>query len=137
MKRRSIVFLLSLLSLLIPSVTSYASLEMSLLRTLKMEKTPRDVAISVNGKWIYVLTDQGDILVYSADGRLSGKASVGKSPDRIEAGPREDMLFITSRAEKTVKVISLEFTWDINITGSPFKGRADAPVVIIVFSEFQ
>ncbi|MBW2480543.1 MAG: DsbA family protein, partial [Deltaproteobacteria bacterium] len=45
--------------------------------------------------------------------------------------------FATSRQKKTVDVIALNFIRKINVSGSPFKGRADAAVTFTVFSDFQ
>jgi hypothetical protein len=36
-----------------------------------------------------------------------------------------------------VEVIALDFIRKINATGSPSKGRTDAPVTVAVFSDFQ
>jgi hypothetical protein len=86
---------------------------------------------------VFVLTHQGEILIYSADGILNDKFTPGIHVDAIEAGPREDILLLTSRKNRTVKVITVNFICDINVSGSPFKGRADAPVVIAVFNDYQ
>jgi len=57
--------------------------------------------------------------------------------DAIQAGPGEDILLLTSRKNRTVQVITVNFIRDINVSGSPFKGQADAPVVIAVFNDYQ
>lgn len=119
------------------SVQTSARVEWNIQKTLKLEKTPIDVAVSRNGRWIYVLTDQRDILIYSGDGKLNDNIPVDKSVDGIKAGPRENVLLLTSKKDKTVQVLVLEFIQNIDISGSPFKGPADAPVVIAVFSDFQ
>ncbi len=38
---------------------------------------------------------------------------------------------------RQVKGLRLSFVQDIDIKGSPFKGPADAPVVITIFSDYQ
>jgi hypothetical protein len=118
-------------------VPSYATIEMCIQKTLKMEGEPRDVAVSLDGRWMFVLTDQGNILVYSADGKLNDRISVDKSIDGVQVGPREDILFLSSRKNKTVQVVTLDFIKNINVSGSPFKGAPDAPVVIAFFTDFQ
>jgi hypothetical protein len=95
------------------------------------------VETSVNGKWVFILTEQGEILIYASNGVLRDTIVVGDSIDGIKAGPREDILFLSSRRDRTVQVITLDFIHDINITGSPFKGPADAPIAIAVYSDFQ
>ena len=137
MKHRFVLFVSILLFLFPGSAESLATVEWNILQTLKIEKTPRDVAMSVNGKWIYVLTDDGEVLIYSPAGNLLDRISVGKTIDGIKQGPREDILLLTSRKDATVKIIALDFIKTINVEGSPFKGPADAPVVMVVFNDFQ
>lgn len=116
---------------------STAAVEWDILSTFTLEKAPVDMAVSLNGRLVYVLTDGGTIYIYSTEGTLKDKISVGKSIDRITIGPREDLLFISSSENKTVQLVTVGFVQHINVTGSPFKGPADAKVVIAVFSDFQ
>lgn len=114
-----------------------AAVEWDVVRTLKTEKKPRDAAISLNGRWVFILTDEGEVLIYSSNGTLKDKIAVGESIDGIKVGPREDILLLTSRKDKNVKIVILEFIQDINVSGAPFKGPADAPVAIALFTDFQ
>jgi hypothetical protein len=136
-KLRKTVFVLSLFIGVAFVSDGFSSVEWGIRSTLKLEVSPLDVAFSANGRWIFVLTDQGEVLIYSGDGRLNDKFAVGTHVDEIEAGPREDILFLTSRKNKAVQVITLNFIYDINVSGSPFRGLADAPVVIAVFNDYQ
>ena len=113
------------------------AVEWDIAKTLKIEKTPLDVAVSVNGRWVYVLTEQGSIVIYSGEGKLEDEVAVGKQIDGIKAGPEEHILYLSSRKNKTVQILVLDFIQNINISNSPFKGRIDAPVQIVVFSDFQ
>ena len=116
---------------------AFASVEWTVSRTLKLEKPPVDVAFSSNGRWIFVLTDEGAVDIYSADGKLNDRITAGKDVDGVKTGPREDILFLISKKNKTVEEISLDFIYEIDTAGSPFKGKDAAPVVITVFSDFQ
>jgi protein-disulfide isomerase len=57
--------------------------------------------------------------------------------DSIKPGPGEEILFLVSSKKKTVQLAVLDFVQDINSAGSPFKGAADAPVTIALFTDFQ
>lgn len=114
-----------------------AAVEWDVTKTLNIGKKPLDVAVSNNGRWIFVLTQQGSILIYSGDGKLEDEVSVGKHIDGIEVGPEEDILLLSSRKNKTVQILLLAFIQNFDNTNSPFKGRADAPVEIAVFGDFQ
>jgi hypothetical protein len=131
------ICLLALLLIAIVGSNSSAEVEGDIQRTLKLQEAPVDVAVSLNGKWFFVLTQTGSIQVYTPDGRLEGQLTVGSRVDGIRVGPREDLLLLTSRQDKTVQIMTLDFIRPVNVTGSPFKGPDDAPVVIAVFSDFE
>ena len=137
MKSKLAIFLLSAFIILTVLTHSHAEVEWTLHKTFKTQTPPRDVEASVNGKWVFVLTEQGQILIYASNGVLRDSIDVGNSIDSIKAGPREDILFLSSRKDSTVQLITLDFIQNIDVSGSPFKGLADAPVAIAVFSDFQ
>jgi protein-disulfide isomerase len=139
MKTKYVGFVfLSLFIALAVSVSSYAEVEMTVVRTLTLEETPVDTALSASGKYIFVLTDKGKVLVYTPDGKLNDTIPVDQSVDSIKPAPpgaREEILFLVSSKKKTVQIAVLRF--EIDTTGAPFKGAADAPVTIVLFTDFQ
>ncbi|MCG6946669.1 MAG: DUF6476 family protein [Deltaproteobacteria bacterium] len=137
MKSKFAIFLVTLVLLFTWLASSRATVEWDVVGTLNLKQKPRDAAIALNGRWIYVLTYDGEILIYSSDGKLEDSISVGKSIEGIKVGPREDVLLLTSGEDKTVQLVLLDFIQEINISGSPFKGNADAPVAIAIFNDFQ
>ena len=137
MKNRSGVFLLTAILLLTLSAMANGAVEGEVKKTLNLESPPLDLAASLNGQYIYVLTAQKNILVYSVEGKLEGKIPVGSQVDSIKVGPWEDVVLLTSKKNKQVQILLLEFIKNIDLSNSPFKGPADAPVQIAVFSDFQ
>lgn len=137
MKHPFAIFLTVLFFLSAGIAESLATVEWDVRKTLKIEKNFRDVTMSIKGKWIFVLTDKGEILIYAPNGKLKDRISVGDSVDGIKAGPRDEILLLTNRKEATVKIITLDFVFNINVEGSPFKGPVDAPVVIATFNDFE
>ena len=137
MKQKILIFLTTFLTIVVFSVESFARVEWDVQQKLKMDTPPLDVAVSTDGKWIFVLNDSGDILIYSLNGKLEDKISVGSHVDQIRGGPKDNLLLLSSRKNKTVEMLAIDFIQKINISGSPFKGPADAPVAIAVFSDFQ
>jgi DNA-binding beta-propeller fold protein YncE len=113
------------------------SVEWNVQKTLKLEAVPVDVAVSPDGKRIFVLTGKGQILIYRAAGSLADKIEVGSQFDHIEVGPGRDQLILNSSKNKSVQVIALDFIQSINVSGSPFKGPENAAVVIAVFDDFE
>ena len=114
-----------------------AAVETSLQNTLKTDAVPIDVTVSSDGRSTFVLTDDGKVSVYDEAGNLTDTFKVGAHVDQIDIDPSGERLFASSRRNKTVEIIQLDFISNINTTGSAIKGPADAPVTIAVFSEFQ
>lgn len=113
------------------------NVEWNILKTLQIEATPLDVAITPDGRRIFVLTERGQVLIYSSSTKVEGTIDVGTHVDRIKLGPRGQTLILNSGQNKTVQIVTVDFIQQINTAGAPFKGPADAPVVIAVFDDFQ
>jgi DNA-binding beta-propeller fold protein YncE len=114
-----------------------AAVEVTPQKTLKTEGVPVDVAVSQDGNLTFVLTDSGSVLIYDQMGNLTDTVEVGPYVDQIDIGPRGERLFVTSRKNKTVEIMTLDFIHEINTLGSPTKGPPEAPMIIAVFSDFQ
>lgn len=130
------LFIISVIIFTTGSV-GFAEVEWDIVQTMKLDAPPLDMAISTDGRRIYVLVEGGNILIYSNRGILKEKIQVGDQVDQINLGPKGEYLFISSRQNKTLEIVSLNFIYNLNVTGAPFKGAKDAPVVITVFSDFQ
>jgi protein-disulfide isomerase len=115
----------------------HAEVEYNVLKTYKLEDQPVDMAFSTQRNEIYVLNSNGELLIYAANGRLTEKINVGRDYDRLQLVQGSDVLFLSSRKDKTIQIIQLEFIQKIDTSGSPYKGSENAPVVIAVFSEYQ
>ena len=133
---KSCLVLITILLLATPFQAG-AKVEWRIENTLKTGQPPLDVAVSPNGQLIFVLTSDGSILIYDSKGKLEDTIKVGAHIDQIRVGPGGEQIFATSRQNQTVEIISLNFIRKINVMGSPSKGRADAPIIVTVFSDFQ
>ena len=114
-----------------------AAVEITHQKTLQTKAVPIDVAVSSDGRSTFVLTDDGNVAIYDHLGNLKDTVKVGSHIDQIEIGPSGERLFVTSRQNKTVEIILLNFINIIDTGRSVFKGPEEAPVTIAVFSEFQ
>ena len=128
--------LLIFVSCCIPSVVR-AEVEGNVISTLNLDKNPIDVATTADGRWAYILTP-GEIQVYDMNQKtLSGRIPVDKEIGRISVSSRGDQLFLTNEKTKTLSLLNVNFIQKIDVTDSPSKGPANAPVVIAVFSDYQ
>ncbi|MCD6294831.1 MAG: hypothetical protein J7M20_07905 [Deltaproteobacteria bacterium] len=117
--------------------TPFAGVKMDFQHKLTVDNPPLDVVTTPDGKYIFVLTNKGNLSVFDQNGALQNKIHVGDQVDQIKMDPQGNRLFITSRSGKTIQIIALDFFVEINTADAPFKGPRDAPVVFAVFSDFQ
>lgn len=113
------------------------SVEWTIFQTLQLEEAAIDVALSPDERLVFVLTEQGEIIIYSSPTTVMAKFDVGKQVDQIRVSPKGDTLILNNRKDKTVQFIALDFIQNINVSGSPFKGPENAPVMIVAFNDFQ
>ena len=123
--------------LMFSTAPSSATIEWEIIKSLDTSARPLDVAVSADGKSVFVLSEDGVLSIYTSDGALTEKISVGTQAERIAVAPDGERLYVTHRQGKRVDVVQLDYVRDINTSGAPFKGREKAPVTIAVFSDFQ
>jgi len=114
-----------------------AAVEITLEKTLQTEAVPIDVTVSTDGRSTFVLTDDGNVVIFDNLGNRQDTIKVGPHINQIEIDPSGEKLFATSRQNKTVEILLLDFISSLDTAGSAFKGPENAPVTIAVFSEFQ
>ncbi len=119
------------------SDSASAAVEWSRQQILKTSGTPVDIATSGDGKYTFILTDAGQVVIYSSQGRTEGTLDVGKNFSGLESSPAGDKLYLIDAASNSVQVFAVNFVVQISEKGSPIKGRVDAPVAIALFSDFQ
>jgi predicted DsbA family dithiol-disulfide isomerase len=114
-----------------------ANMEWKVFRTFDFKDAPMDMALTPDGGQLFVLTDKGDILVYSQKTEPIYKINVGEGFDQMRMGPKGNILILSSKTEKNIKLLLLDFIQEIHTEGSPFKGPEGAPVVVVLFTDFQ
>jgi hypothetical protein len=115
----------------------YAEIDLTLIKQTNLDVQPLDTATSADGKLIFVLA-RGEILVYSiAEGKVANRISIDKDFDRVTYAGKNNVLILTSSSSKTLKIIQVDFIYNIALDGLPFKGPADAAVTIAVFDDYQ
>lgn len=123
-------------SLFFPSVATAAQVEMKE-RNLPLEGPARQVAIASETKQIFVLTEAGDILIYSEEGAKISSFAAGDGINSMAVAPEGNRVFLSRAGKPTLSIVDLSFIQQIDLTGAPIRGNPDAPVTIVVFSEFQ
>ena len=115
----------------------YAEIDTTLIKQTNLDVQPLDIAASADGKMIYVLA-RGEILLYSIDeGKVSNRIPIDKDFDKLTYAAKDNVLILTSSSSKTLKIIQVDFIYNIALDGLPFKGPANARVTIAVFDDYQ
>jgi protein-disulfide isomerase len=114
-----------------------AEVDLEILRNIAVDGTPVDVAVSEDGRWIYVLIDAARLLVYSHEGTLQGAVDVPAGSQRLVASPQEDVFFITNSDDRSVKAVRVNLQYEFTSAQSPTKGPPDAPVTLTLFTDFE
>jgi hypothetical protein len=131
------IIFFALFLILILASSALSEVDWQIQKTLNLQDAPVDMVLSRGGSYLYVLTDDGTVHVYSTSGILKGRMQVGKDTNSLAAGPSDDIIFVKNAKEKSIKRILIDFVYEFNLKDSPFKGNAEAPVTIVVFSDFQ
>ena len=137
MKTLRIIRTTLLILMLIGPAAAQAEIEWQNLRDLKLPSAPLDIATGDEDGKVFVLLDRGEVRIYNPDGSLADKLSLGGSADRLTVSPDGRRLMLGDGESGQVRLIALEYVKSIDISGSPFKGPADADVVVAVYSDFQ
>ncbi|MBA3005020.1 MAG: thioredoxin domain-containing protein [Proteobacteria bacterium] len=117
--------------------TPPSKIDWSVDKTWNLPAKPLDIVYSLDGKRVFILTEQQTVLVYDNLGELTGSIPVDKGVSAIDIAPRGEKLFLINQETKAFSDVSIDFITDINTVGSPFLGLAKAPVIIAVFTDFQ
>jgi DNA-binding beta-propeller fold protein YncE len=123
--------------LLAPAAPGRAAADWEVVRSLSTGARPLDVAVSADGRSVFVLTEDGQLSVYTSEGTLTDTFQLSKDAERIAVAPDGERVYVTARQGKRVDVVQIDFVRDIVLAGSPAKGPERAPVTIAVFSDFQ
>jgi protein-disulfide isomerase len=92
---------------------------------------------SLDGKMVYILSDKQTVEIFNNQGQLQGSIPVEEGVSAIDIAPQGEMLYLINNQTQTFSAVSVSFVVQVDITGSPFKGPADAPVTIALFTDFE
>ncbi len=98
---------------------------------------PLDLVHSLDNKKVFILTADSKVLIFTADGRKLGEMPVEADTVAIDIAPRGEMLYLINGRTNSFTAMDIGFSQQIDITGAPVRGKADAPVTLVVFSDFE
>lgn len=96
-----------------------------------------DMVHSLDGKFVYILNDKHQVQVFTNQGKLQGSIPVNSGVSAIDIAPQGETLYLIDNKTNSFSTVSVSFVYEIDTTGSPFEGAADAAVTIAVFTDFE
>ena len=135
--KKGIRLILSAILLLGVALPAYATVEAEKLDAFTVSSDVLDTTLSGDGKFFFVLSAKGVIEIYPTSGGAKEVVSIEGKADKIVSSENGERLFLTDSKSGKTQLVSISFIKSINIAGSPFKGPENAPVAMVIFSDFQ
>ena len=92
---------------------------------------------SLDGKFVFLLNDKQQVQVFNSQGQLQGNIPVEEGVSTIDISPQGELLYLINNNTQSFTSVAVSFIVEVDISGAPFKGPADAPVTITLFTDFE
>lgn len=112
-------------------------LNWSVQATWTIPAKPLGFVQSLDNKKVFVLGADAKVYIFNPEGKQLGELPVDPDTTAIDIAPRGEMLFLINGKTNSYTAIDVSFTQKIDIAGAPVKGKNDAPVTLVVFSDFE
>lgn len=133
--------ILFLCALAIPA-SALAKVEFKQLPPLDLQQPIKAMTSSFDGETLFVLGSDSNLYIYNGRGEELGRTKVDTSLDMIQTSGFKkanipEFIFLSSSTSGTVQRITYNKIVQFDVAGSPFIGSPNAPVAIVIFSDFQ
>jgi protein-disulfide isomerase len=140
LRRNTIIFILIICSICCFSSfkkIANAEIEWSIMRKIKLDEAPKDMAISSDNTTVYILGTK-NIMIYSIPGnKITDTIPITGNYSQIALSNDGEKLFVTDSESKEMSIIKVLQIYDIQADQSPVIGKSDAPVSVVAFLDFQ
>ncbi len=119
------------------SANALADVEWNTLNDVDLQETPLDIAVSRDGMTAFILCEKSIKLYSIREGKVTDTIPITASFSQIALSPDGQTLLLTDPKNKQLSVIRVTPVYDIKIGQSPVIGKADAPVSIFAFMDYQ
>lgn len=96
-----------------------------------------DMVNTLDGKRVFLLTDKQKVQIFSIDGNHLGNIPVAPGVSHIQLSPTGDKLYLFDTEKNYFSAKSLSFQQKIDTTNAPSQGKENAPISIVVFTDFE
>ncbi len=117
--------------------TSAGDLNWSVQASWPIPAKPVDIAQSLDNKKVFILGADSKVYIFTPDGKQLGALPVDSGVNAIDIAARGEMLYLVNDKTKTYTAIDVSFNQKIDINGAPVRGAENAPVTLVLFSDFE
>jgi protein-disulfide isomerase len=117
--------------------TGKGKIEAEILKSVALEESPRDVAVSLDGAKAYVLTSNYIYVFNTVNFELVDRIPVKGTYSNISISPDGGSLYLTDSTAKLLSIMQITERVSVEIGQSPIIGNKNAPVHIIAFLDYQ
>jgi len=136
-KRRLHLLMFCIAVVLCFSANALADVEWNTLNDVDLQETPLDIAVSRDGMTAFILCEKSIKLYSIREGKVTDTIPITASFSQIALSPDGQTMLLTDPKNKQLSVIRVTPVYDIKIGQSPVIGKADAPVSIFAFMDYQ
>ena len=120
-----------------PKKTTASDLNWSVQASWPIPAKPLDIAQSLDNKKVFILGADAKVYIFTPDGKQLGALPVDPNVNAIDIAARGEMIYLVNNKTNTYTAIDVSFNQKIDVTGAPVRGKVDAPVTLVVFSDFE
>ena len=117
--------------------TAAGDLNWSVQASWPIPAKPVDIAQSLDNKKVFILGADSKVYIFTPDGKQLGALPVDSGVNAIDIAARGEMLYLVNDKTKTYTAIDVSFNQKIDINGAPMRGAENAPVTLVLFSDFE
>ena len=112
-------------------------LNWSVQATWTLPVKPLGFVQSLDNKKIFVLGADAKVHIFTPEGKKLAELPVDADTTAIDIAPRGEMLYLVNGKTNEYTAIDISFNQKIDVTGAPVRGKADALITLVIFSDFE
>lgn len=133
--------IVTFLFIILSTLTVQAEVSIHTSKSFKIDDKIIDLASSTDSEHVFALTP-GKVHIFDSEGNKSDTLKIDPrmtdiAVSGLSAAKIENKIFLSSSETGKIKEIKYSFNAEIDTEGSPFLGEADAPVTVVLFSDFE
>ncbi len=134
---RLVIFFFAIAATLCFATVTFAKVEWEILKNITLDDNPKDITISSDGSTAYILCSKSLQIYTTQENKVTQTIPLKDDFSQIAISPDGEKLFLTKDTGKQLSIIQISQVYDIDIGKSLIIGKADAPVSIFAFLDYQ